>query len=136
VRQSATEAAEEIAALLDTPFLRALAEPARLDVLKVLLIHGSGDVASLAAHLPQDRSVISRHLQTLEEAGIVRSVRTGRHRHYQLEGSALVGRFEQLATRVRALAAICCPPTPAGATTRTTVAPATSTAKRRQRTVR
>jgi DNA-binding transcriptional ArsR family regulator len=133
VRQSATEAAEEIAVLLDTPFLRALAEPARLDLLKVLLIQRSGDVASLAAHLPQDRSVISRHLQMLEEAGIVRSVRTGRHRHYQLEGSALVARFEHLATRVKALAAICCPPTPASATTRTSVA---SAPKRRQRTVR
>jgi DNA-binding transcriptional ArsR family regulator len=136
VRQSATEAAEEIAALLDTPFLRALAEPARLDVLKVLLIHGSGDVASLAAHLPQDRSVISRHLRILEEAGIVRSVRAGRHRNYQLEGGALVGRFEQLSTRVRALAAICCPPAPVSATTRGTVPPATSGPKRRQRTVR
>jgi DNA-binding transcriptional ArsR family regulator len=136
VAKSATEAAEEIAALLDTPFLRALAEPARLEVLKVLLIHGSGDVASLAAHLPQDRSVISRHLQTLEEAGIVRSVRTGRHRHYALEGSALVGRFEQLSARVRVLAAICCPPVPAAPTSRTAAAPVTAASKPRRRSAR
>lgn len=108
-------AAQEVASLLDTPFLRALAEPARLEVLKVLLIHGSGDVASIAAHLPQDRSVVSRHLQTLEDAGIVRSTREGRHRVYALDGAALVARFELLSSRMRVLAPLCCPPASAPA---------------------
>lgn len=103
-------AAQQLAEVLDTPFLRALAEPARLEVLKVLLVHGSGDVASIAGHLPQDRSVVSRHLRTLEEAGIVRSSRSGRHRVYELDGIALVARFESLSSQVRALAAVCCPP--------------------------
>lgn len=103
-------AAHEVAALLDTPFLRALAEPARLEVLKVLLLRGSGDVATIASELPQDRSVISRHLQTLEDAGIVRSAKEGRHRHYSLDGVSFVRRFEQLSERLRTLAPLCCPP--------------------------
>lgn len=105
------KAASEIAALLDTPFLRALAEPARLDVLKVLLVQGAGDVASIARELPQDRSVVSRHLQTLEDAGIVRSTWEGRRRVYALDGVAFVTRFGAIADRVRALAPACCPPT-------------------------
>ncbi len=116
---SATKkAASEIAGLLDTPFLRALAEPARLEVLRVLLIHGSGDVASVATHLPQDRSVVSRHLQTLEDAGVVRSIWEGRHRIYALDGVALVSRFEHLTSRLRALAPVCCPPIEPPAETR------------------
>jgi DNA-binding transcriptional ArsR family regulator len=111
VAVTARGAAQEVAALLDTPFLRALAEPARLEVLKVLLVQGSGDVASIADELPQDRSVISRHLQTLEEAGIVRSTWQGRHRHYALDGRTLIARFEHLSERLRALAPLCCPPT-------------------------
>lgn len=103
-------AATEIASLLDTPLLRALTEPARLEVLKVLLVHGRGDVASVAEHLPQDRSVVSRHLQVLEDAGVVRSSRVGRHRIYELDGGFLVSRFDALATRLRTLAAVCCPP--------------------------
>lgn len=103
-------AASEIASLLETPLLRALTEPARLEVLKVLLVHGSGDVASVAEHLPQDRSVVSRHLQVLEEAGVVRSTRVGRHRVYELDGGFLVSRFDALAARLRTLAAVCCPP--------------------------
>jgi DNA-binding transcriptional ArsR family regulator len=109
VATSARAAAQEVAALLDTPFLRALAEPARLEVLKVLLIQGSGDVASIAAKLPQDRSVISRHLQTLEEAGVVKSSKQGRHRHYALDGMSFIQRFERLTERMRALAPLCCP---------------------------
>jgi DNA-binding transcriptional ArsR family regulator len=78
----------------------------------VLLIHGGGDVATIAAHLPQDRSVVSRHLQTLEEANIVTSSREGRHRRYELDGAGLVARFESLSAQVRALAAVCCPAPP------------------------
>lgn len=103
-------AAAELTRLLRTPFLRALAEPARLDVLEVMLSHGAGDVASIAAHLPQDRSVISRHLKALEEAGVVRSTRDGRHRRYELDGGGFVKGFEALAGKVRSLASVCCPP--------------------------
>lgn len=82
-------------------------------MLKVLLVHGSGDVASVAAHLPQDRSVVSRQLQTLEDAGVVRSAWQGRHRVYALDGTVFVSRFELLASRLRALAPLCCPPSDA-----------------------
>ncbi|MFV8751465.1 ArsR/SmtB family transcription factor [Nannocystaceae bacterium ST9] len=126
----ARAAAEEVAALLDTPFLRALAEPARLEVLKVLLLHGAGDVASLAAHLPQDRSVVSRHLQTLEDAGIVRSTWEGRHRRYALDGNALIARFELLSTKLRSLAPLCCPPI-ASAQVEAPAKPAASAAKKK-----
>lgn len=110
VSSTARAAANKLAELLDTPFLRALAEPARLEVLKILLVQGSGDVASIADKLPQDRSVVSRHLRTLEEAGIVRSTWQGRHRIYEIDGRTLVDRFDSLSTEVRSLCAICCPP--------------------------
>jgi DNA-binding transcriptional ArsR family regulator len=107
---SRADAASELTHLLRTPFLRALAEPARLDVLEVMLTHGGGDVASIAGHLPQDRSVVSRHLQALEDAGVVRSTWEGRHRRYELDGSGFVKGFEALASKVRTLANVCCPP--------------------------
>jgi len=104
-----TAAAQELVEILDTPFLRALSESARLEVLKVMLVHGGGDVGSIAQHLPQDRSVVSRHLQVLEDAGIVSSTWQGRHRRYELNGSGFVDGFEDIAARVRDLARLCCP---------------------------
>lgn len=107
---SRVEAASEMVRTLATPFLRALTEPARLDVLQVMLVHGGGDVASIASHLPQDRSVVSRHLQFLEDAGIVRSTWEGRHRRYELDGAGFVKALEAMTARVRTLANVCCPP--------------------------
>jgi DNA-binding transcriptional ArsR family regulator len=88
---SRVEAATEMVRILATPFLRALTEPARL---------------------PQDRSVVSRHLQFLEGAGIVRSAWEGRHRRYELDGAGFVKALEAMTARVRTLAGVCCPPTP------------------------
>lgn len=103
-------AASRIVEILDSPFLRALTEPARLEVLRVLLVHGPGDIGEIAQHLPQDRSVVSRHLRTLQDAGVVRSTRDGRRVVFELEGSGMVGQLDRILTEARALAPLCCPP--------------------------
>lgn len=100
--------------ILDSPFLRALTEPARLEVLRVLLVHGAGDIGEIAAHLPQDRSVVSRHLKVLEEAGIVSGRKEGRRVVFSLEGGALVGNLERILGECKALAPLCCPPVVTG----------------------
>jgi DNA-binding transcriptional ArsR family regulator len=103
-------AAARIVEILDSPFLRVLTEPARLEVLRVLLVHGAGDIGEIAQHLPQDRSVVSRHLRVLEDAGIVSSRRDGRRTIFALEGAGLVGNLERILGEARALAPLCCPP--------------------------
>lgn len=107
---SRSAAAARIVALLDSPFLRALTEPARLEVLRVLIIKGPSDIAEIASELPQDRSVISRHLKVLEEAGIVRAERDGRHRIFALEAAGFIVPLERILSETKALAPICCPP--------------------------
>lgn len=101
---------DELIALLDSPFLRVLTEPARLELLKVLLRQGPADVGAIAAHLPQDRSVISRHLKALSQVGVVRARSEGRHRIYEVDGQAFLASFEGLLSRLRELAPVCCPP--------------------------
>jgi DNA-binding transcriptional ArsR family regulator len=66
---------------LDVALFRALGESARVAVLEVLLRHPDSDVASIAAELPQDGSVIARHLQILERAGLVRSRKASSLQH-------------------------------------------------------
>ncbi len=103
------KAAAQVVEMLDGVFLRALSEPVRLAVLKVLLVHGALDIAGIAEHLPQDRSVVSRHLKVLHEAGIVRVEKQGRHRIYEIDGPAFVRTLEQIATEARRLCLVCCP---------------------------
>jgi DNA-binding transcriptional ArsR family regulator len=103
-------AAARIVELLDSPLLRALSEPARLEVLRVLLVQGTADIATIAEHLPQDRSVISRHLKTLEDAGILRSHRDGRRVVYEIDGASFVTALDRIVSEAKALAPSCCPP--------------------------
>lgn len=108
--RDARAAATELITMLDSPFLRALTDPSRLDVLRALMLEGTSNIASLAGQLPLDRSVISRHLKALEEAGIVRSEWRGRERLFSLDGERFVSTLEEIAQKARAQLTRCCAP--------------------------
>ncbi len=69
--------------ILNDPLFKALQEPARLAVIRQLLVLGKADISQIAEGIPQERSVISRHLQVLLDAGILRVERAGRHHTYE-----------------------------------------------------
>ncbi len=68
--------------------LRAIAEPRRLEILK--LIAGQ-EMASgeIAAHFDITRPAISQHLQVLKNAGLVKERREGTRRLYQARPEGL-----------------------------------------------
>ena len=107
--KSRQRAADQLVTLFDSPLLRAVSEPSRLEVLKVLLVGGLLDIGEIAARLPIDRSVVSRHLKILEDAGVVVATKSGRHRLYQIDGPALIGALERLVAEAKQLAVVCCP---------------------------
>ena len=76
----------------------------------ILLQEGRSNVQDVAQHLVQDRSVVSRHLAFLEQAGFVRSYRVQRYTEYELDGPAIITKLERLLWHLRAAAQICCPP--------------------------
>jgi DNA-binding transcriptional ArsR family regulator len=110
VTSARERAATAMMEVLNSEFLRALTEPARLELLRILLLHGPADVATIASHLPQDRSVISRHLKLLEQAGIVESQQDGRHRIYGIDGASFIETLEAILGKTKSLASACCPP--------------------------
>ena len=99
----------ELEATLDSEFLRALAEPVRVRILKILLLQGPQDVGAIAAQLPQERSVISRHLKTMKDAGLVDVRPDGRNRLYALTPGGFLGRLEDILDTTRRCVAVCCP---------------------------
>lgn len=94
---------------IDVDFCAALAEPARLAIIKVLLRQGVSDVGSIAAQLSQDRSVVSRHLKQMHTVGLVRLQKEGRQRLYTLDGTTILKRLEDMAAALRQAMACCCP---------------------------
>jgi DNA-binding transcriptional ArsR family regulator len=103
------ERSPSLAEAFEDPLLKALSDPTRCMLLRTLAQLGPSDIATIAEAYPQDRSVISRHLRVLHEAGIVKSTKEGRHVFYALDGPALVARLEALLSMAKALVSGCCP---------------------------
>jgi DNA-binding transcriptional ArsR family regulator len=99
-----------LAGSLDATFFKAIAEPVRQQIVLILLQQGRSNIQDVAGHLVQDRSVVSRHLAFLEQAGMVRSSKVQRFTEYELDGPAIIEKLERLLDQLRATAAICCPP--------------------------
>jgi DNA-binding transcriptional ArsR family regulator len=93
---------------IDSDFIKALAEPVRIEILKLLILGGSCDVKTLADKLPQDRSVISRHLSMMEKAGLLKAQKEGRHVIYSLDGDSTLRKSEQLVETMRQCIALGC----------------------------
>ena len=100
----------ELARIFDAGFLAALCEPVRIDIVRVLAGKRRADLQTIADALPQDRSVISRHLSLLHRAGVVRREKVGRQVFFELDGAALLDRLEGMLDGCRRLVAVCCPP--------------------------
>lgn len=104
------EVLEQLAGELDPRFFKALSEPVRLEIFKLLIVRGTLDIDSVAAELPQDRSVISRHLAALQQAGVLSVTKDGRHVRYRVDGTGMLGKLERLLSLMREAMAVCCPP--------------------------
>lgn len=97
------EAARQCVAVFDTNFFKAFCEPARIAVLQELILVGRADIAAIADRLPQDRSVVARHLQLLADAGVVRAEKEGRHVFYHLDAPAVRRRLEEILATTKLL---------------------------------
>src|SRR5258706_631649 len=85
MRKSISPRAEEKQVMIDSQTQRvflALADPTRRLLLQHLCEEGSGTAASFATRLPITRQAITKHLVTLEQAGLVTVHEMGRERRY------------------------------------------------------
>lgn len=96
----------------DAELFRALSDPNRLAILAEIAscCGGSKSVSEVASGLPRDLSVVSRHLSTLRDAGVLRAERRGKKVHYFCCYEELVGALRSLADAIEA----CCPADAAG----------------------
>lgn len=97
------EIANQLVEVLDSKFLKSLGEPVRVEIIRYLLLNGQVDIGTIAENMPQDRSVISRHLNLMQETGILTAEKAGRHMYYRLNADAFLERF----TRITDLVASC-----------------------------
>ncbi len=101
--------AQAVLDVLDTRYFKALCEPTRVEIIRKLITIGACDVGTIAHGLAQDRSVISRHLATLERAGICVSRKIGRRVLYDLDGPYIVAKVTSILDAIRPMAELCKP---------------------------
>jgi DNA-binding transcriptional ArsR family regulator len=63
----------------------ALGDPTRLKLVAMLCAGGAFSIAQLTADTEISRQGVTKHLQVLADAGLVRDVKLGRQRLWQLE---------------------------------------------------
>ncbi|MDQ8023939.1 MAG: metalloregulator ArsR/SmtB family transcription factor [Moraxellaceae bacterium] len=63
----------------------ALGDPTRLKLVAVLCAGGAFSIAQLTTGTDISRQAVTKHLQVLSDAGVVRDVKMGRERLWQLE---------------------------------------------------
>jgi DNA-binding transcriptional ArsR family regulator len=66
----------------------ALADPTRIDIV-TRLSRGSATVSELAEPFSMSLRAVLKHIETLEDSGLVRTVKTGRVRRCELERERL-----------------------------------------------
>ena len=101
--------AEAAIGVLDTRFLKALTDETRVKIVKKLILLGACDVGTIASGLSQDRSVISRHLNRLEDARIATSRKVGRRVFYDIDGPYVVEKVTLILDVLKPMAELCVP---------------------------
>ena len=71
------------------PVFAALGDATRLKIVALLCAGGAFSIAQLTANTDISRQAVTKHLQVLAEAGVVRDVKLGRERLWELESQKI-----------------------------------------------
>ena len=75
----------------------ALSDPTRRGVIRALSEDGPSTVTELASRLPVTRQAVTKHLEALEDAGLVAASAEGRSRRYRLTPGPMTGAMSWMA---------------------------------------
>ncbi|MBU0743443.1 metalloregulator ArsR/SmtB family transcription factor [bacterium] len=93
---------------LEPDTFKVLGDPSRTALLLLLADSpGPRTVTALAAGLPIDISVVSRHLRILRDVGVVHAIKRGKEVHYHLDCGDLARRLRHLADALDACRPSC-----------------------------
>ncbi|MBN2722920.1 MAG: winged helix-turn-helix transcriptional regulator [Deltaproteobacteria bacterium] len=93
---------------LDHRLFKVFSEPVRSTILLFLLQNGKSDVNTISNAFPQDRSVVSRHLSMMKEAGILKVSREDRHRYYEVDADSFIASLRKIIFNTTACASDNC----------------------------
>lgn len=88
---------------IDIDFFRAISDPVRSELLIFLASTGELTIGEIAENFPQNRSVISRHLDYMHRFGAVERRKAGREVYYKTNNRMIVDKFEHATNNMKAV---------------------------------
>ncbi|GGE64774.1 ArsR/SmtB family transcription factor [Priestia taiwanensis] len=79
---------------IDFEFYKTLFDPVRIEIIRYLAVYGERNITTIAENLPQDRSVISKHLDLMYRFEIVSKTRVGRNIYYEVNSQMIFNKFK------------------------------------------
>ena len=104
------EVLKDFSEAYDARFFKTLGEPVRIQILSYLMMNGRSDIGAITENMPQDRSVVSRHLNQMQAVGMLRCEKETRHRYYSINAQAFIDKLEGFLTQIKKSISVCCPP--------------------------
>ena len=103
--RSAESCCDDLEELLSVDFFRALSDPNRIVLLRELS-HGAqpSTVSEAAGCCQVDMSVVSRHLATLRDAGVLDAEKRGRQVYYSVPHQSIAATLRTIADAIEACA--------------------------------
>ncbi|MDH6365694.1 putative transcriptional regulator [Enterococcus sp. PF1-24] len=88
---------------IDFDFYKTLFDPVRMEILIYLLAYGPKNIKDISENFPQDRSVISRHLDLMHRFGMVEKNKENRNIYYDASRTAVMEKFEDTTSSIKSL---------------------------------
>ena len=85
-------------------FYKILFDPVRSEIMVFLGVNGDSTISKVAENFPQDRTVISRHLDLMYRYGILSKTKKSREYIYHLNAAFVIEKFETTAASLKELA--------------------------------
>lgn len=89
---------------MDFEFYKVLFDPVRSEIMIFLGTYGDSTITKVAEYFPQDRTVISRHLDLMYRYGILNKTKKSREYIYHLNADFVIDKFEKTTTDLKKLA--------------------------------
>jgi len=98
----------QVDALFNDVIFKVLSNPIRIEILKILAVKGPSDIQTIADHFMKHRSVISKHLKQMYEAGIIIKTIESRNTIYQVDGMEFLHKLEAVVSDLKSILAYSC----------------------------
>lgn len=94
---------QQVDILFNHVIFKVLSQPIRIEILKVLAVNGPSDIQTISANFCKHRSVISKHLKMMHEAGIVIKTQESRNTIYQVDGMGFLHQLEEVVGNLKSV---------------------------------